>query len=71
MFPTLCPSQSVGEKSTFQCYSELMDSDMQTKQGGDDDKRFGIQAWKTNIARHSGHLVAVTLVTMYTLKSIL
>lgn len=62
MFPTLCPPRSVGEKRTFQCYSEVMDSDMQTKQGGDDDKRFRIQAWKTNIVRHSEHLVAVTLV---------
>lgn len=43
---------------------------MQTKQGGDDDKRFRIQAWKTNIARHSEHLVAVTLVCVPS-KSIL
>lgn len=44
---------------------------MQTKQGGDDDKLFGIQAWKTSISRHSGRLVAVTLVAMCTSKPIL
>lgn len=59
------------KKSPLQCYSELIDSDMQTKQGGDDDKHFGIQAWKTNISRHSGRLAAVTLVAMCTFKSIL